>query len=109
MYSFCSSTVRGRGRESEGLLFQIAEPALNSLRVVGMSWVLSASGGTERFLFIWVCCLVNVKFPANACRRCDRGRQGSVISEVLFQLRDALESCTLAKASSPASIQRWGR
>ena len=87
----------------------MAEPALNSSHCIEMSWVLIASGGTERFLFIWVCYIVNVKIPANACRRWDRGRQGSVISEVLFQLKDALESCTLAKASSPASIWHWGR
>lgn len=44
------------------------------------------------------------KIPANACRRCDRGWQESVVPGVLFQLKDALESCTLAKASSPVNI-----
>lgn len=58
--------------------------------------------------FIWNCYLVNVKIPANACRRCVRGQQGSVISEVLFQRKDALQSRTLAKASSPGNIWCWG-
>lgn len=86
----------------------MAEPALNSSHCIEMSWVLTARGGTERFLFIEVCHLVNVKLPASICRRCDRGWQGSVISEVLFQLKDALESCTSAKASSQANTWHWG-
>lgn len=54
-------------------------------------------------------CLLSCGYKSSCCclQEVCRGQLGPVSSEALFQLKDALESCILAKACSPDSICCW--